>query len=1755
MSEHFVEVEVVKESYVEKFTSFLKNFRDERGEYKYRRRVREMILANSSSLIIDFDDLIKYDLALAQKVLDNPRELIEEASKAIAEVAKIEAPEQALIKEYTARFRGLPSTQVVPLRKIRAEHINKLVAIEGIVTRMTPIKYLLKKAVFRSRATGHTIEVPQIGGRYTPPTLMEMPGENRIRKGDYELVLDESVFSEWQKITLQEKPEELPPGQLPRSIEVVLKDDLVDTVRPGDRVIVVGILNVEEEKTLRKDRPPIFKTFLEANYIETVGKDIFEVEITPEDEKKILELASRSDIRNLIIKSIAPSIHGYEEIKRGIACLLFGGEPKVLPDGLRVRGDIHILLVGDPGTAKSQLLKYVASIAPRSVFTTGKGSTAAGLTAAVVREKSTGEFYLEAGALVLADGGVACLHPDTRILANGKYVRVKDLFDPDNSYKAYSHGEVVDIQEVKLDVAAINPVNMKIEKVKATAIRRKLWKGELIRLRFRSGHEIILTPDHLLIDGSTLQWKEVGEFKAGDLVVAPLKLPSVKDKVYILDILPDKWLVKLSKEEKEELKSEILRRFKNIAEFNRKYKVSRDFLSGKGAITVGKFRRILKDLQIYEKWKTRPLTYGPYSRCERLKVAYITPELAYFLGFVYGDGWARRQGKKVRIGVVQSKVHVKQIETLRKAFESFYDGKLKECELRTESILRRSLVSSENIFSHLNSPLLGFLYEYITRDSLKNSFSLDDEALKGFIAGVLDSNGCISIKTSFKGEVFHVEFLLSRDLERDRAFAMLLRRFDIYARIISGDNVNKIRITGREDVKNLVKAVRKYSVKVKELPPMKHLVPSRSDKVPSEPVKNLAREIIHLVPASVLQARELWSTLYTYAKGTCIPSRMQLRKMSERLNEYLTSDIKAGLEILASRDYFLDKVVSVERISYSGYVYDLYVPGLHNFVAGGVISHNCIDEFDKMDPRDRVSIHEAMEQQSYHKDFEILLANGDKVKIGDFVDSLISKYRDRVIRGKDTEILLVNDVYVMAYDLDKKRIVKVKAHRISRHKAPSKFIKLVFSNKRSIIVTPEHPIVIWSGRSFKTIRADEVKPGMIVPGVRNYDILTEHKAMSLLKNIRKDFNGVDYITLAKFVGFLLSDGYTYSNPGNCLYEIGFSNTDEKLVNEFTSILKAMNITFHRKKQHGEGKKILHTVRILSKEIYGSMKKYFPEMLAENGRRELRPSRLRRIPKVIFVMPIEAKEAFLNAFFKGDGFVDKYRTGFRTSSKHLAEDLQDLLLTLGIYSYIYAERDKKGRKYYKVIISGTDSLAKFAELVADDVRKEMIRELVKKSRNRDHHKDQLPPDLAVLLRQITNELDINDGYLSNIVKRKHSICRKRAYKYLRSAKSKMLELRLALERGDIEVLRRLIKISELSREMKIPYSTLRYRLLVKKEPKMVQELIIRARKRVERLEKTINELDSIINGNIRFLSVKEVKVLDNQDSEWVYDITVEPYHLFVSHGLILHNTVSITKAGIVATLNARASILAAANPAYGRYIPQRTIAENIDLPVTILSRFDLIFIITDRPQEEEDKALAQHVVGLHGGRIEDIYRDIIPPTLLKKYIAYARKYLHPRLTREAEEKLVQFYVDMRKRSEDPNSPIAITPRQLEALIRLAEAHAKMALKSEVTADDAEAAIELMLHFLQSVGMDVETKTIDIDIVMTGKPLSQREKFIKLMEILKQLSDENKGKPIRVETLIERAEKEGLERAFVEKALKHLKNEGEIYEPLPGFIKKT
>jgi len=372
---------------------------------KYRERLSNMAVAGGKSFVVDFDELLASEPTLSQHLMDTPDEYLEYANRAAKTQLQIEEPEYAEeIGNVTVRFRGLPVT--IPLRILGSKHIGKFVMLEGIVVRASPARPMVMEAAFKCKWCGAMSQVTQSGPFLTAPSACSAP-ECR-RKSSFDFIPEESTFIDTQDVRIQERPEDLPPGQLPRWLDIkLLERDLVDSARPGDHVSVVGITRAVAARLPKAGQLRSFTLHLDTNHIDVESKEPEKVLISPEEEKQILKLAKDPTIHNKIIRSLAPSVYGYEHIKEAIMYLLFGGTGKHFPD-ITIRGDLNVLMVGDPGTAKSQLLQYVAKIAPRGLYTSGRGTTAAGLTAAVLRDK-TGGMTLEAGALVLADKGVAAI--------------------------------------------------------------------------------------------------------------------------------------------------------------------------------------------------------------------------------------------------------------------------------------------------------------------------------------------------------------------------------------------------------------------------------------------------------------------------------------------------------------------------------------------------------------------------------------------------------------------------------------------------------------------------------------------------------------------------------------------------------------------------------------------------------------------------------------------------------------------------------------------------------------------------------------------------------------------------------------------------------------------------------------------------------------------------------------------------------------------------------------------------------------------------------------------------------------------------------------------------------------------------------------------------------------------------------------------------------------------------------------------------
>ncbi|XP_053657750.1 DNA replication licensing factor Mcm3 [Anopheles marshallii] len=382
---------------------------DEEDQGTYMAHVRKMINDKSKRLVVNINDIRRKNPERALALLNSAFDEQLAFSRALKDyVSSLDLSYAKTQEDFHVAFEGSFGNKHVTPRSLTSRFLGNLVCVEGIVTKVSLIRPKVVKSVHYCPATKKVME-----RRYTDLTSFEAVPTSAVyptKDDDGNLLETEfglSVYKDHQTLSIQEMPEKAPAGQLPRSVDVVCDDDLVDRCKPGDRVQIVGNYRCLPGKQ-GGYTTGTFRTVLIANNISQLNKEST-LSVTREEINMCKKLAKNNDIFDLLSKSLAPSIHGHEYVKKAILCLLLGGIEKNLANGTRLRGDVNVLLIGDPSVAKSQLLRYVLNTAPRAITTTGRGSSGVGLTAAVTTDQETGERRLEAGAMVLADRGVVCI--------------------------------------------------------------------------------------------------------------------------------------------------------------------------------------------------------------------------------------------------------------------------------------------------------------------------------------------------------------------------------------------------------------------------------------------------------------------------------------------------------------------------------------------------------------------------------------------------------------------------------------------------------------------------------------------------------------------------------------------------------------------------------------------------------------------------------------------------------------------------------------------------------------------------------------------------------------------------------------------------------------------------------------------------------------------------------------------------------------------------------------------------------------------------------------------------------------------------------------------------------------------------------------------------------------------------------------------------------------------------------------------------
>jgi len=934
-------------------------------ELFYFDRILEKARKGEKSFQVDFSDLLKFDSELGERVLDNPEELLKCFDLAVKELGF----------ELKVRFFNLPLSSYMLIRNIRSKDIGKFVAIEGVVRQKSDVRPQVTAARFECPSCGNVINVLQLDTSFKEPNRCSCG-----RKGRFRLLGKELVDA--QGLVLEELPEHLEGGEQPKRVKVFLKDDLVSPMtekrtNPGSRIVVIGVIK-EVPIVLRGGvKSTRYDLMVEANNVEFVEEDFYSLEIAKEEEEQIRELAKDEHIYEKLVESIAPSIYGYEKMKEALVLQLFGGVRKTRKDGVVSRGDIHILLIGDPGAGKSALLKRMALVAPKARYVSGKGATGAGL----------------------------CVGPDSFVITNsGCIYRIEKLVeeklkgnkrkfeegiwqakDPNDDRKVLSLDK-----DLKLNERAIN----------------QFWKikvsGDLIRLITQSGKELIVTPETklLTLENGVVCWKKAKSFKEGDCLATAREIgvgEAIND-VLVVDLIESNPLVYGVDDHVKKVISIIAKKFGSKQEAARKLGLNEDWFyawSGKNSpkgIYLKKLKRLIDAAGLDWKEVVKDIDYLSLYRGRKIKIPYtLNKEFLYFAGLVAGDGdlSKRKYNAYIRFSN-NSEELIRRFLILAKKLFNVKCNKSEKSEKRAAAVR----FSSKIVFEILNKLGIPASPKSEKIDLSNVLLRLPNELVSAFLSGLFDSDGYVVDRktrgSSYVGLVTTSKILAYK-------LQLVLLRFGVHAKIrkrSANPNMKvkskldkyEIEIKGKENLEKFEERIGfKFSEKKTKLRKIIEGIGKSNTNI--DLVPGVQDKIIEAKICAGISSRQLFGyKISSYSLKEKELSRTRFQRIANKLNnEYLKK--------LAYSDIFWEKIKRIEVIRGKiKYVYDLTVDDAHNFLVNGFIVHNtasvtrdeflkgwsleagamvlangglcAIDELDKMSQEDRAAMHEGLENQT-----------------------------------------------------------------------------------------------------------------------------------------------------------------------------------------------------------------------------------------------------------------------------------------------------------------------------------------------------------------------------------------------------------------------------------------------------------------------------------------------------------------------------------------------------------------------------------------------------------------------------------------------------------------------------------------------------------------------------------------------------------------------------------------------------------------------
>jgi len=792
------------------------------------------------------------------------------------------------------------------------------------------------------------------------------------------------------------------------------------------------------------------------------------------------------------------------------------------------------------------------------------------------------------------------------------------------------------------------------------------------------------------------------------------------------------------------------------------------------------------------------------------------------------------------------------------------------------------------------------------------------------------------------------------------------------------------------------------------------------------------------------------------------------------------------------------------------------------------------------------------------------------------------------ISKKEAEYETIENIYkkfkrfpknlkVLTIDTKKHEPKWEKVSEIIKHKPEKRLIRITTEHGKQITATEDHSFITLSKKGeIIPVKGNELTKGSYLPLPINF-----HKEM--LKELRAErFNTratnskllPEKIELDKnfgfFIGIFLAEGYLRNKEA-----VVISNKNKGIQERVTLFSKSMKLNYN-----SDGK----SVSIFSKNLCDLLAAYcYSQQDLPNVKKGTKGnySRIKKLPDFAYFAPIGFIRGLISGIFSGDGRLIKDKNmlkGFEliTVSKSLAEGTSDLLFSIGILNKLkQREYTYKGNKtnYYSLAVP-TATIKKFTENI------EILGREIRYNENEPIYSYNNLLPCGKLVYEVTKKLGYNSRIFGNrtlaaemrTVKNRNEIGRIRLLKLIKEfeskAKGKLPELEILKKIAEsnlvwskIKEVEQLKKRNEDVYDLSIPstntfvangigvHNSVALKFMASIAPKGRYVVgkstsgagITASVVKDEFMRGWALEAGAMVLSNKGMICIDEIDKMSPEDRS-------------AMHESLEQQTVTITKANIQATLKAETSVLAAANPKLGRFEPFQVIAQQIDMPPTLLNRFDVIFTLRDLPDRGKDEAIATHVLLEHK---REGKKQMIEKELLRKYIAYAKQRFQPLLTEEAIKEIKDFYVNLRNAPtgmpEGVVKPIPISARQLDALIRLSEAAAKLQLKKKVTREDAKLAISILKYYLMQVGFDQETKTFDIDRIATGVSTSQRSKIIVVREAIARLEG-RMGKLIPVEELQKELE-EKITKEEIEDSIQKLKQTGDIFEPRKGYVQRV